>query len=90
MKKIISIVSLFLIISLGCVGQQKTQSQKTDSIPQGANYYLIGSVQAFQLLIKVLTTPGDVTPNQIKAVAEWVVTAQQLKVDSTGLPPKKQ
>lgn len=52
--------------------------QAKPAAKDSAVYYLLGQVKDYQLLYAALTQPGDVTPNQIKALVEWITKAQPL------------
>lgn len=82
MKKLIMIILVCISLS--------TSAQKTDSIPKPisdtADCVLPGKLIAFKLLYKALTTPGDITFNQMKALIEWV---DKQTVILTDKKPKK-
>jgi len=94
MKKTILLLTFF--ISTTCFAQkQKTDSSKnirgTGEVvypPEGNQnppFYLLGTRNDFLILLMALTTPGDVTPNQIKQLVDWInQRAKQLPTDSIG------
>lgn len=63
-------------------------AQKKDSAakkePVDTTYILGGNFPDFQLLYKAVTSPNDVTPNQISALAAWIQ-----KVKMVEVPKKK-
>lgn len=69
--KYILIVSLFLL-SFAANGQ-KVHSTTDTTKKKADTYYLFGKIENFQLLHKALTSPMDVTPNQMKALDEWII-----------------
>jgi hypothetical protein len=69
MKKLLSIIALTFILSTAVAQQQKA---KADTTKPAATYVLLGALQNFQLLLAAITTPGDVTPNQMRELAEWI------------------
>ena len=69
MKKVITV--LMIMFSLWATAQTK----KPEPVKQAADtstYALVGKVDAFALLFKALATPGDVTPNQLNALLQWI------------------
>jgi hypothetical protein len=76
MKKTLIAIALLLALS-PVFAKPKTEQPKNDT-----TYYLLGRITDFQLLFRAVTTPGDVTPNQVKAIVEWI---SQIK----ALPPKE-
>lgn len=76
MRKTIIAIALILTASVAF-------SQAKPAAKDSAVYYLLGQVKDYQLLYAALTQPGDVTPNQIKALVEWITKAQPL-------PPKEE
>lgn len=69
MRKII--LSFFILTATLANAQQPKDT---------ASYVLIGKFQDFELLFKSVLTPGDVTPNQQKALAEWIKSIQAIPV----------
>jgi len=51
--------------------------------PKDTTYALVGKIGDFQLLYKAVSSPGDVTPNQITALLAWIQKVQ-------ALPPKEE
>lgn len=76
MKRAITIS--LLIISLNVSGQEVRGLPK-QSLPKAdtVNYALVGKNEHFILLYKALITPGDVTPNQLNSLIEWVDKGRQ-------------
>jgi len=70
MKKTL-VIAAILISSLA-FGQKKDSIK----IEKDTTYILQGKLQDFQLLYLAVTSPGDVTPNQQKAVAAWIEKAR--------------
>jgi len=95
MKKII--LSLVIFISINCFAQKgKIDSSKLNAmasiiLPQQQqnpdpkqSFYLLGARNDFVILLMALTKPGDVTPNQIKQLADWINQyARPLPIDTT-------
>ena len=75
MKKILTAIAL--MICMTSVAQTDTTKK------QPKQYYLIGEIGAWQLLYKAITTPGDVTPNQVKSLAEWMDRIREIPADTT-------
>jgi|APGre2960657505_1045072.scaffolds.fasta_scaffold05126_4 hypothetical protein len=59
MKK--TIILLLLAFSLNATAQTADTT-----------YMISGKIENFKMLFAALTQPADVTPNQVKAVIEWV------------------
>lgn len=79
---------LFLIAAIIFSVTVNAQAKKDSTIKKAApiadsTYVLGGKLQDFQLLFKAVTSPGDVTPNQISALTAWIQKIQLLQ------PPKK-
>ena len=48
--------------------------------PKDTTYVLGGNIPDFQLLYKAVTSPNDVTPNEMKALAAWIQKVQMIEV----------
>lgn len=84
MKTILTLI-IAMIITGAAMGQQKGTGQvkidttKVESTtaegtiaPQPKTYFLLGALQDYQLLYKCLASPGDVTPNELRSVIQWI------------------
>lgn len=69
MKKAITV--LLIMFSISAAAQTKKPEPVTQVVDT-ATYFLVGKVDAFTLLFKALATPGDVTPNQVNALLQWI------------------
>lgn len=81
MKKTVTII--LICFSLVSFGQKKDSTMKTSPgtvMPQQdtSNYVLVGKLQDFQLLLVAISSPGDVTPNQVNALVAWIRKIQLL------------
>lgn len=89
MKKFILISVLMLTIASFAGAQNKSIANIKDQIrpvpagpKQDTAYVLVGRIPDFQLLYRAIVSPGDVTPNQAKALAEWLNKVQMILPDS--------
>lgn len=76
MKK--SILILLLLISIVGYGQNKApliQPQKPDT----SLYFIVGNINDFKLLFAAIQSPNDVTPNQVKALLNWINKFEPIK-----------
>lgn len=75
MKKVITMLMLISFTMLA-FGQKKdtTKVQPLDT----ATYVLMGKIADYELLFAAVTRPGDVTRNQIEALAAWIRRIQAL------------
>lgn len=76
MKK--SILILLLLISGIAYGQNKSpliQPQKPDT----SLYFIAGNINDFKVLFTAIQSPGDVTPNQVKALLNWINKYELIK-----------
>ena len=95
MKKINLLLTVTITICLSANAQKintpgKSQlkgtvqnGSDTSKKEQPAQYFIIGTDNDFKLLQKVITDPGNVTPNQVKAVFQWIQNKNQLMTDTT-------
>lgn len=70
------ILILLLLISTASAAQIKDTTQ---------HFYLIGSKSDFQLLYKSVTDPDNITRKQASDIARWLMQAQLLITDTTGM-----
>lgn len=95
MKKTILFLSIVLLsITVFAQKKEKTDTTKKNDPPAQVVqqhdpgkqlYFLVGPLDQFVLLLRSLAQHDDVTPNQIKALADWVNTkAQPVPADTTG------
>lgn len=61
---------------------RKTESKEAEKMD--TTYVLRGDFPDFQLLYRAVKSPGDITPNQMSALAAWIE-----KVQMVQLPRKK-
>lgn len=81
MKKTITTIIICLSMTMA-FGQTKESAVKKE--PVDTTYILGGNFPDFQLLYKAVISPGDVTPNEMKALAAWIQ-----KVKMVEVPKKK-
>lgn len=77
MKKLLFAIVLALTASASSA-QSGKQKPATDSI-----FVLAGKLQDFQLLYRAVESPGDVTPNQSKAILDWIKGIRLIPVSDT-------
>lgn len=59
-------------------------AQKKDTIAKKEPmFFLIGKLPDYELLLRAIVSPGDVTPNELRGLAQWI---NQIK----PLPEEKQ
>jgi len=62
----------------------KSNQQKIQQAPQ-PNYFIIGQMDAFKLLVMAITSPDDVTANERKRLLYWLNNnLLALPTDTTG------
>jgi hypothetical protein len=98
MKKL-SIVIAFCSLAFIATAQAKPAPKKNDTVNTDAGsvviktdsttYVLFGRTPDFQLLYKAIVFPGDVTPNQSRALAEWIAKAPMLSTAVSDTTKKK-
>lgn len=73
MKKTIILASLFCV-SIISNSQSKSDSAKKDTVNHNHidTYRISGKISDFQLLYKVVSDPGNVTPNQVAYIKNWL------------------
>jgi hypothetical protein len=78
MKKLLALI--LICGSLTSAAQTKdTSGKKAKEVKADTtDFVLLGKFQDFQLLFTAVVSPGDVTPNQIQALAAWVRKIQVL------------
>jgi len=72
-----------IIFSLSANAQTK-EKPKADT-----NYVMVGKFADFQLLYKALMSPGDVTPNQVNALAAWIQKIQAIPAKEEEVKKEK-
>lgn len=89
MKKAITVLVAMILISLSVSAQQKAPTDTTKKQPEP--YFLMGTLEGFQLLFKAISSPDDVTKNESKILSDWIRTGvQKVPVaDSTKVQGKK-
>jgi hypothetical protein len=75
MKQLLLILTI--AFSITASAQKKDTVAKAEPV-----YYLIGNMKDFQLLFTSVTKPGDVTPNQVAALAQWLQSLKALPTDT--------
>lgn len=81
MKQLLLIASILFSVSVNAQAKKDTTVKKE---PMDTSYVLVGKFPDFQLLYKGITSPGDITPNQLSALAAWIQ-----KIEMLTLPKKK-
>lgn len=76
MKK--SILVLLLLISGITYGQSKAPLVKPAK-PDTSLYFIAGNINDFKLLFAAVQSPNDVTPNQVKALLNWINKYELIK-----------
>lgn len=93
MKKVFLMIAVAVSLSASAQTQKpvtKAPANKpvTDTTKAEPGFYLLGRLDDFKLLYTILVSPGDVTPNQVKGVAEWINKGiQPLVADTTRKKP---
>ncbi len=77
MKKII--ITIIFLTSAICYGQKKKPVIDTLPVKDTSTYVLFGKFDDFNFLYKALTSPRDITPNQLDALVAWIRQIKQLK-----------
>lgn len=77
---------LAVLISFSASAQQKPVTDTTKK--QQEAYFLMGTLEGFKLLFTAVNSPGDVSPNQLKLLSEWISTGVQ-KVPAADSTKKK-
>ena len=80
MKKTVLFIAMAFVFSTSFAQTQPVDTTKKDPVQ-----YLPGRESTFSLLYTALLSPDDITPNQKKALAEWI-----LKQRVTVPEPKKE
>lgn len=84
MKKLLIAFTISIIMISAANAQTGNQNQQKQDT---STYALVGKMENFQLLYRALVNPGDVTPNQLKALSEWVTRIRIIQPDTSLKKP---
>lgn len=82
MKKTILLIAIILISVVSFSQTEKSKPAKDTT------YYILGTMPDFTLLYRAITSPGDITPNQLQALAKWIQSLKPLPEPKDADKPK--
>lgn len=89
MKKILLLlttVAALILVSFkesGPVNIKIVYSDSAKPKPVEPQFFILGTNDDFKLLQRIIADPNNVTPNQVKAVLQWIQNKNQIVTDTT-------
>jgi hypothetical protein len=92
MRKMLFLAAICFSITAFAQKKEKVDTATKQAVkqdpPQQPAFFLVGQLDDFKLLYAAVTSPDDVTQNQKKAIATWLMKIQAVPADTTKQKPK--